>query len=284
MHRSCGEPVLVYRHRFMRYDTLERSLVERNGMPLDNTWMSCRQTPSTRSGISLLPQFNVPPGVTDFSLESKPPSLPPRNCPLRVVTIASIGLMCTIGVYALVSSAAEPVMRHSTQLAQGMKQVVGSAITHANQQAERNALTHYQARQEYLDRRDRRSRRMEEDAYAPHEEEWGDKRRGATSDTREFVVSAANPVGIVPADLPPMKSGKSSLLLRMAALQQEGGRVNGIDADAVHQYFPTWVTNEQRPVAQWNQEAVLKDLVLAVSHLAHKASVDGPQKTESRNR
>lgn len=165
-------------------------------------------------------------------------------------------------------------MRHSTQLAQGMKQVVGSAIIHANQQAERNALTHYQARQEYLMRRDRSSRRVEEIAYAPQDEEWGDQRRGATSDMREFDVSA---------DLSPTKSGKSSLLLRMAALQQAGGRVNAIDADAVHQYFPAWITNEQRPIAQWNQEAVLKDVVLAVSHLAHKASVDVPQKTGTRN-
>lgn len=252
-------------------------------MQLDSNWMSCRQMPHTRSGITLLPLFSVPAGVTDFALENKPPSLPSRNSPFRVVTIAAIGLMCTIGAYALVSSAAEPVMRHSTELARGMKLVVGSAITHANQQAKRNALTHYQARQEYIDRRDRRSRRMEEDAYAPQEEEWGDKRRGATSDMREFVVSAANPVGIIPADLPPMKSGKSSLLLRMAALQQTGNRVNGIDDDAVHQYFPTWKTNEGRPAAQWNQEAVLKDLVLAVSHLAHKASVDGTQKTEDLN-
>lgn len=247
-------------------------------MPLDANWMSCRQTPSTRSGIALLPQFSVPAGVTDFALENKPPSLPPRNSPFRVVTIATIGLMCTIGVCALVSSAAEPVMRHSTELAQGMKQVVGSAITHANQQAERNALTHYQARQEYLDRRDRRSRRMSEEELpvGPY-----DARQIAAVSA---VVSATAPAAVeVPASLPPMKSGKSSLLLRMAALQQTGSRVNGIDDDAVHQYFPTWITNERRPVGQWNQDAVLRDLVLAVSHLAHKASVDIPQRMDGRD-
>ena len=217
-------------------------------MALDASWMSCRPAQASRGGISLLPQFNTPPAITDFALENKPPSLPPRNSPARIVVVGLVAVMCFIGSCAVVSAAAEPVVTGSKRLASGMKHVVGTAISRANEQAERNAAVHYSARQDYLERR-AASRRLGEE--------------------RNLPVAAA-----VPLPLKGRKSGRSSLLLRMAALQALENPAS-VDETAVRQYFPSWVTDR----AEWDEEAVLHDLVLAVSHLAHQASIDGRQGT-----
>lgn len=199
-----------------------------------------------------------------------------------MVVIASVFLVCITMFYALVMSTVEPVMLHSTELAHGVKYIVGSAIAHANQQSERNAMKHYRAREEYMERRERRSRRLgtEPETLSAEWEETGRRRsneiRGvaAVPIARPAARPAAKAVSNIPKANPHLKSGKSGVLLRMAALQQAASPINDIDDNVIHQYFPKWITNEQQRTGQWNQEAVLRDLVLAVSHLAHEASVD----------
>ena len=78
-----------------------------------------------------------------------------------------------------------------------------------------------------------------------------------------------------------------ALLLRMAALLKTDTPGSSIDYDAVEQFFPRWrETRDER----WNQEEVLKDLVLAVSQLAHTVSIDSkhtkalPPPPDSRQR
>jgi len=203
---------------------------------LDDAWMSCRQPYNARN--SLLPQFQFPNNVADFPIETKPPSLPPRNSTTRAFILAFVGLLCTVGTYAILSTVAKPAFDTSKQFAQGVRRVVDSAITQANQQAENNANRHYKARREYLQRRDRR--RLNRDAQ-PEDE-----------------------------DVEALTDAKPSLILRMAALKRAESAVNGIDHKAVEQYFPEWLNS----AATWNEDAVLRDLVLAVSHLALEASID----------
>jgi hypothetical protein len=58
----------------------------------------------------------------------------------------------------------------------------------------------------------------------------------------------------------------------MAALRKADAPGSGIDDEAVEQFFPGWITHRNQK--QWDENAVLKDLVLAVSQLAHAVSVD----------
>lgn len=221
-------------------------------MSFENSWMSCRPVArtscSSRQEISLLPQFAAPPGVTDFALENRPPSLPPRSSPARVVGVCLTTILCAVGSFAVLKSAAEPAMRHGRNLVGGVNDVVHAAIDHANTAADQRARDHYEAKQAYMARINNNrpsNRRMAEDAEA-----------------------------IVPA-LPRPRSGRSSLLLRMAALRKLESAVNELDNNAVQQYFPDWVVARPDPAADWNKDAVLRDLVLAVSQLAHRASIDG---------
>jgi hypothetical protein len=66
----------------------------------------------------------------------------------------------------------------------------------------------------------------------------------------------------------------------MAALQRRDAPA--VDSEAVKQFFPEWVAGE----GKWDRERVIADLVLAVSQLATKASVDSstspPTNTFSR--
>ena len=67
---------------------------------LDSNWMSCRQSHRvTQNGIPLLPQFRVPPGVTDFSIENKPPHLPDRNSPSRTCTLLVVRTVASNRAY-----------------------------------------------------------------------------------------------------------------------------------------------------------------------------------------
>lgn len=59
----------------------------------------------------------------------------------------------------------------------------------------------------------------------------------------------------------------SSLLLKLAAVVDNGR----LDDDAVEQFFPEWVTERR---LSWNEDAVLRDLVVAVSQISHTLSVD----------
>ena len=65
--------------------------------------MSCRQPATSCRGFQLLPQLSVTQEVVDFSLESSPPSLPPRNCATRVfpiVTVFSLFVVCGYLMFA----------------------------------------------------------------------------------------------------------------------------------------------------------------------------------------
>lgn len=196
-------------------------------MSLGDGWMSCRPTPAYR-GIALLPQFDPPATPVDFSIEHKPPTLPSRNSPARVVCIAAVAVFCFVGSCAVVSAAVDPVLRNGARLVNGVQRVVGSAISHANEQAELDAIAHYNARRDYLERRG--ARRVDTPPPVP-------KRR--------------------------LSSG-SNLLTRMAALKALENSVGGIDDASVFEHFPSWGDGHTR----WDEDAVLHDVVLAVSHLA----------------
>ena len=119
-----------------------------------------------------------------------------------------------------------------------MSDAVGKAIQRAKYIDELRKQDHYNAKQEYL------------------------RRRGLSSHTKETDTAYKLKVS---------KPGRSSLLLRMAALRRLESPVSSIDDDAVEQYFPEWVEKKHNG---WNQEAVLRDIVLAVSQLSHKASLE----------
>lgn len=224
-------------------------------MSLGSSWMSCRSTCRSHSS-AVLPTFAIS-GAPEFALETRPPQLPPRNSTPRMLGIITIGFLCVCGALAMVSAAVEPVMNNGGALAQGVQTAIRNAITHANAEAERHAHDHYVARQEYLQRKGR----------APSTDPY--RRRLDDADDRPAY------------DLPLMKSQKSSLLLRMAAIRKIETTVNDIDEHAVRQYFPAWVDNGLDRGA-WNENAVLRDLVLAVSQLAHRASVDAFEPREGQ--
>lgn len=232
---------------------------------IDSSWMSCRQAHSKPSNISLLPQFTVPPGVTDFAIENKPPHLPPRNSPSRVCVLTIAAVLCLVGSYSTVSAAAGPVLQHSTRIVSGMSEAVGNAISHANHEAERHAQRHYEAREQYMSRR-----RLSSRAQPPR----------VDSKPQAEPVPATD--SSAPTNLPATRHSrpsrpKSALLLRMAALRKTDSPGSSIDENAVEQFFPGWVQKRHNSM-QWNEDAVLQDLVLAVSQLAHAVSID----TESR--
>lgn len=217
-------------------------------MSLGDQWMSCRQTSSRSSRpISLLPEFNVPPGVTDFALESRPPHLP-RNSASRILGSACTSGACVIGMLCLLSITAGPVVHQGARILSGVRNAVGSALAHANDMEQQRVQYHYNARSEYMRRRGLSTRPEPEDIPQPPE------------------PAASRP-----------RAGKSSLLLRMAALRKVESAVSGIDDNAIEQYFPDWIV--RRRDGAWNEDAVLRDLVSAVSQLAHKASVDQGENT-----
>ena len=173
--------------------------------------------------LSLLPQFDAPPHVHDFSLEHRPPALPQRSGPLRALSFCVTASLCVVGALAIVGVAAEPAARHGQMIAQNVRSVVGDAIAHANDAAEARSRLNAAAKQEYLQRR-----------------------------------------GL--AEPPARRVASSSLLLRLAAIRK--AEASTLDDDLVAQFFPRWKTE-----SGWNESEVLKDLILAVSHLAYRAEV-----------
>lgn len=233
-------------------------------MSLDSSWMSCRKLHYNEPRITGLPQFSV---SHNFLPETTVGQLPVRTSCTRVIVLGSVAFACVVGIYVLALCTADPVVRRSTELSQRLQRVVGDAIAHANEQAERDAFMRYQARVEYMQRRKQGTRRMETDSLLslpeqPRKQQAEDE---ASEPHAELFTSTT--------------SSKSRLLLRMAALQQANSRANAIDDSVVSEYFPTWIASKQKSVGQWNQEAVLRDLVMAVSHLSSIASIDTPQKT-----
>ena len=117
-------------------------------MQIRDAWMSCRG-PSSRPQSAL-------PFYADFPLETRPPTLPPRNSPSRVAGLCVIGALCVVGACSVVANAAEPVLSHSSRIVRGVRNAVDSALTHANEQAQAHADAHYVAREQMMARTPRR--------------------------------------------------------------------------------------------------------------------------------
>jgi len=171
--------------------------------------------------------------------------------------IGTAAVLCLVGSYSTVAVAAGPVLRHGSQIASGVSSAVGNAIMHANQEAERHAQRHYDARDEYMSRR----------RLSPS--------RGRRVEAKEDTEHDQHPV--VEKDT---GRTKSALLLRMAALRKREGSI-GIEESAVEQFFPGWV-RPTHDTQHWNEDAVLLDLVMAVSQLAYAVSVDSPPDQAAR--
>ena len=203
----------------------------------------------------------MPPEVVDFSLESRPPSLPPRNCVVRVLSVCTISFFCIVGVYSVAARATGPVILQGASIAMEVKQRVGTAILKANKREDERS--HHQ-RSVAL-----QSRRLELEVtpsvarYVPP--------AGAGVATSSTELAPAAPVKPQSPSQPDALRAKaknkigSSLLLRMAALTKREHAMGNIDVDAVRRYFPEWGTVTPD---NWNDKPELRDLVLAVSQLS----------------
>lgn len=206
----------------------------------DSSWMTCRQ-PHTRTSerIELLPRFSVPPEIHDFALETRPPHLPLRNSPARPCVLCVGLVLCVVGSYSTATTVIGPLMENGHSFWSGVSRAMSSAIQRANQEASMHAKKHYDAREVYL------------------------SKRRLSGDAKKAIDQ-------------PRPAAKSTLLMRMAALRSSSSTgPNSLDNRAIEQLFPAWVS-EQR---HWNEEAVLTDLVLAVSQLANSATITPPSPT-----
>lgn len=140
----------------------------------------------------------------------------------------------------MVSIAAGPVLVHTTNMAHGVSRAIERAISQANEQAEIHAQKHYEARDMYF------------------------KRKLISSKPNEPDIGT----GVV---TPPRKQAQSALLLRMAALVKTDTASSSIDYKILEKLFPRWRLHQEKT---WDNEEVLKDLVLAVSQLAHSLSFE----------
>lgn len=160
-----------------------------------------------------------------------------------LLTIAAV--LCIIGSYSTLNAAVEPVMKHTNNIAQGVSSAVGRAISKANQEAERHAMKHYEAREKYQSQRrlSKLTKRLDDDENLDQVESSAER-------TKE----------------------QRALLLKMAALLRTDTRGLAIDFGAIDQFFPNW--RQQKQSHALNNDEVLKDLILAVSQLAHASPID----------
>ena len=222
-------------------------------MSLGDQWISCRQNSSNRNkGIPLLPQFNVQHRDTDFALESRSLHLSPSNSALRVLGAACTSGMCVVGTLVLLLMVVGPAVRGGSKVVNVVSDSVGSALAYANDHAEQRVQDHSNARYDYM------------------------RRRGLVAREEAPTITEQPDQGAQQTQRP--KAGKSTLLLRMAALLRVESSVGGIDYKAVEQYFPGWIGLRRRR-GECDEDAVLRYLVLAVSQLANTASVDSGENT-----
>lgn len=223
-------------------------------MSFESSWMSCR-VPSTSSRAgkhdsSILPQFSVPSSAQQhFALETRPPSLPNRNSPLRLIGICVVFLLCTVGMVEILQSAAEPATRHGRVLLGGVSTAVTAALAHANDAADRRQQEHVEARQKFI-AKIKGPRRLEQDDY-----------EASLPDLNtEPPAGAVARIG---------SRTRSSLLLRIATLAKNMDAA-AFDLELVKRLFPLWL-NEGRDTLDTN--AVLRDLVMSVSLLANEKAL-----------
>ena len=238
------------------------------------SWMSCRQQPASQRGFDLLPQFNVPSEVVDFSLESRPPSLPPRNCVVRVLSACTISFFCIVGVYSIAARATGPVMLQGASIAMEVKNRVGTAILQANKQEDER--THHYGSVALQSRRMASEVTPSVARYVPRT----DDTVATLSTDLTQVASQVAPVKPQAPSQPDALRTKtknkisSSLLLRMAALTKRERPMGSIDAAAVQRYFPEWGILTPN---DWKENPKLRDLVLAVSQLSQHAYVESEE-------
>jgi hypothetical protein len=217
----------------------------------DTSWISHRSTPNCRNQLHLLPQFSPPPEITKFSIEKRPPHIHSRNthnyvCFFVVIT----SLYFFLGYFKITFSERDTSEFEQNGLFTDVKNVVKTAIYNANAKAEESAQLHYNAREEYLNRRKLNNQQIAKHAQSNNQEH--SPSYNANQYNNNQMAS---------------KIGKSSLLLRMEALSKDNTKmVNYIDAKKVQQFFPKWVVNKEEHT--WDQKAVLEDLVIAVSQLS----------------
>ena len=213
---------------------------------IDSSWMSLRPANSRASQkIELLPRFDVPPAVTNFGIETRPPHLPARNSPSRCCCLGVAVVLCCIGSYSTLSVAAGPVIQHGSKLARGLSTAMDTAISHANEQAEREAQRHYEARREYL-RRKLESKELYERQRAPQ--------------LSPSVVTAS--------------IQRSTLLSNIAALRDVTSDTPKLDDMTVAKLFPDWIKDQD---SNWVTQQVLRDLTLALAELSRSVNTRSEQ-------
>jgi hypothetical protein len=142
-----------------------------------------------------------------------------------------VAALCVVGACSILSSAIGPAISQGSHIARGVRSVLNSAISHADEQARAHAAEHYSAREQMM-----QHRRLQD---------------------------------------APRRPGRSSLLMRMAALRRT--QPHTLEDSTVAQLFPSWVEDG----GEWRHEAVLRDLVRAVADLASHVTLDSEQKPTS---
>jgi hypothetical protein len=186
-----------------------------------------------------------------------PAQLPARSSPLKALAICAVAAVCLVTFLAVLVAVVDPMAQRGSAIMAGMGDAVGSAMARANEAAERNAQAHYRAREEYLQRRG--LRRIDDDAFpaprlaaATAELEWS-LLRGGEDDALDEALQ------------------RWEVLREVGADDRES-----INANAVRQNFPGWFAKRPHG-APWDEQLVLRDVVLAVSRLAaeHRRQQEG---------
>lgn len=185
-----------------------------------------------------------------------PAQLPARSSPLRALAICVVGVVCLVAILATLVAAIDPMAQRGSAIVAGMGDAVGSAIARANEAAERNAQAHYRARDEYL------------------------QRRGLRRIDDAFPTPAPAPAA-AELEWPLLRGGEddalSEALQRWEALREvDADDREVVNADVVRRNFPGWLAKRPRG-APWDEQLVLRDVVLVVSRLAaeHRRQQEG---------
>lgn len=102
-----------------------------------------------------------------------------------------------------------------------------------------------------------------------HANDAAEERRRMQEDARRDYIARRSPPTAAPTRSA-RRVAPSNLLLRLAAIRKD--KTTELDMELMRQFFPRWRTD-----GGWNKDEVLNDLVIAVSHLAHRAEL---QETE----
>ena len=197
------------------------------------------------------------PGTVAMAM--MPAQLPARSSPLRALAICVVGIVCLVAILATLVAAIDPMAQRGSSIVAGMGDAVGSAIARANEAAERNAEAHYRAREEYLQRR---GLRRIDDAFPT----------AAGAATAAPAAAATFADAATGLEWPLLRGGEDDTVEMALQRWEELREVDAddrevINADAVRLNFPGWLAKRPRG-APWDEQLVLRDVVLVVSRLA----------------